>query len=403
MEIQLQPEIEKAIRDIGFKDWTDIQIKSIPLIQQGRDVIGQSLTGSGKTAAFGLPLLEKVVHGAGLQALILAPTRELAEQVSKAMRSFSKYKRMNILPVYGGVAINPQIDLIPRADIIIGTPGRLLDHLERRTLNLSGIKMLVLDEADKMFEMGFVDDVRKIMSMTSRDRQTMLFSATFSRQIEELIHKFMNNPATIKVQAYIGVERIGQYYYNIRQSDKFSLLVHLLQVEEPGLTMIFCGTRRMVEILARNLKAQGINAQPLHGGMSQNKRQRSIDMFHDNKTDILIASDVAARGLDIKNVSYVVNYDIPKTSKEYIHRIGRTARAGTKGKVISLLSEYDHDNFRSVKSDSSIVIEKMDIPEFKRIGFSTQSNRSRRGPDTHSGNRHTKRPNSFRRNFNRRR
>ena len=367
--IHLHPELKKAFLELGFEEMTDIQVKTIPLIQQGKDVIGQSQTGSGKTAAFGFPILEKITHNNGLQALILVPTRELCEQNTTEMRKFSKHKRMNIIAVYGGVSINPQIHSLRQADIVVATPGRMLDHLQRGTVNLGKVKILVLDEADKMFEMGFIEDVKKIISQVPRERQTLLFSATISTQVHDIVNNYMKNPAKIKVQSYVEQEKMAQYFYNVNSRDKFSLLVHILKHESPALTIIFCATRRRVDIVSRNLYKQGIQSQGLHGGLSQNRRKQAIDMFHSKKADILVASDVAARGLDIKNVSHIINYDIPKTSKEYIHRIGRTARAGKEGKVISLLSEQDHENFRNVLGDRSLVIEQLKLPEFQRVPF----------------------------------
>lgn len=365
-EIKLQPELEKAIMDLGFSEFTEIQEKCIPLIQQGKDVIGQSYTGSGKTAAFGFPILEKAVHDKGIQILILVPTRELCNQVAKEMRKFSKYKKMNIVEVYGGASINPQIEHLPRADVVVGTPGRILDHLERRTINFSRVKILVLDEADKMFDMGFIDDIRRIISQVPRQRQTLLFSATMSSEVHELASHYMINPVKIKLQSYLDKNKIIQHYYNVESKDKFSLLVHLMK-KTKGLTLIFCATRRMVDALGRNLEKQGIKARALHGGLTQNRRQQVMEMFHANKLDVLVASDVAARGLDIKGVTYVVNYDIPKTSKDYVHRIGRTARAGSEGKVISLLAPQDHENFRRVLQDRALLVEKINLPTFDRI------------------------------------
>ena len=382
--IHLQPELKKAFEEMGFSEMTEIQVKTIPLIQQRKDVIGQSQTGSGKTAAFGFPILEKVVHNNGLQSLILVPTRELCEQVTTEMRKFAKHKRMNINAIYGGVSINPQFSILRNVDIVVGTPGRILDHLERGTINLSKVKILVLDEADKMFDMGFVEDVHKIISQTPRDRQTLLFSATISKQVHEIVRNYMKNPEKIKTQEYVEESKMAQYFYSVGQRDKFSLLVHILKNEKSSLTLIFCATRNRVDVISKNLYKNGIQALSLHGGLSQNRRKQSIDAFHAGKVDVLVASDVAARGLDIKNVSHVINYDSPKTSKEYIHRIGRTARAGEKGKVISLIAEQDHENFRSVLSDRSIVVEQLKLPDFERVPFVAHSERSSFG---HSGGR----------------
>ncbi len=367
--VHLQPELAKAFEDMGFLELTDIQEKAIPLIQQGRDVIGQSQTGSGKTAAFGFPILEKVAHTRGLQTLILVPTRELCEQVTTEMRKFSKHKRMSIIAVYGGVSINPQIHDLRQADIVVATPGRMLDHIQRGTAQLNKVKILVLDEADKMFEMGFIEDVKKIVSQIPKERQTLLFSATISHQVQEIVKHYMRNPEKVKVQSYVEKNKLAQHFYSVNSRDKFSLLVHILRNEQPGLAIIFCATRNRVDILSKNLYKQGIDSLRIHGGLTQNRRKQAMEMFHSNRASILVASDVAARGLDIKNVSHIINYDVPKTSKEYIHRIGRTARAGTEGKVISLLSEQDHDNFRSVLEDRSLVIEQLKLPEFQRVPF----------------------------------
>ena len=367
--IHLQPELKKAFLELGFEEMTDIQKKSIPLIQEGKDVIGQSQTGSGKTAAFGFPMLEKVQYNHGIQSLVLVPTRELCEQLTSELIKFSKYKRTNITAIYGGVSISPQFGNLRHADIVVGTPGRILDHLQRGTINLSKVSILVLDEADKMFEMGFIDDVKRIISQVPRERQTLLFSATISNQVHDIVQNYMKNPAKIKVQSYVEQEKMAQYFYNVNSRDKFSFLIHILKNEPPKLAIIFCATRKRVDVVGTNLNKNGIRCLILHGGLSQNMRKKSIEMFHKNEAKVLVASDVAARGLDIKNVSHIINYDVPKTSKEYIHRIGRTARAGKEGKVISLISEPDHDNFRNVLGDRSLVVQQLQLPEFQRVPF----------------------------------
>lgn len=376
-EIRLQPELLKAFNELGYSEWTEIQLKTIPLIQEGKDVIGQSYTGSGKTAAFGFPILEKIEPRKGIQSLILVPTRELCEQVTQEMRKFAKHKRTNILSIYGGVAIGPQIDRLPQAEIVVGTPGRILDHIGRHTINLTRVKILVLDEADKMFEMGFIDDVKEIISYVAQNRQTLLFSATISTQVHEIVSNYMKHPVRIKAQSYVDEEKLAQFYYSVSNKDKFSLLLHLIQQKQDGLSIVFCATRNRVDIIAKNLYKQGVNAIAIHGGLSQNRRKRAIDLFHGNKVDILVASDVAARGLDIKNVVQIINYDSPKNSKEYIHRIGRTARAGSEGRVISLISEPDHENFRSVLEDRSLVVDRLELPNFKRIPFFVGERRPR--------------------------
>src|SRR3989344_1570648 len=363
----LQEELVKAVNDLSYAEFTEIQNRTIPLIQEGKDVIAQSQTGSGKTAAFGLPIIEKTVHGQGLQVLILVPTRELCQQVNDEMHKFSKYKRFNIVPVYGGVSINPQIERLRNAEIVVGTPGRILDHIQRHTIVLNKVNILVLDEADKMFEMGFIDDVKKIISYLKDNRQTLLFSATISSQVHHIVKHYMKNPVMIKTRSYIEEGKLIQHYYNVDYKDKLSLLVYLLKKEEKELTIIFCATRRMVDILSKNLYHSGIRTGKLHGGLTQNKRKEAIDMFHAHKFNVLVASDVAARGLDIKNVSHIINYDIPKTSNEYIHRIGRTARAGSHGKVISLFSVNNFDTSGKVLEDRSLVVQKLETPDFQKI------------------------------------
>ncbi len=407
-EIHIQPELEKAIDELGFTELTEIQRRVIPVIQEGNDVIGQSHTGSGKTAAFGLPILERIIHNNGLQVLILVPTRELCEQVTKEMNKFAKYKKMSIIAVYGGVSIGPQFDRLRFADIVVGTPGRILDHINRKTIILNKIKILVLDEADKMFEMGFVDDVNNIISNTPRQRQTLLFSATISQDVHNIVKKYMNNAVKIKLQEHVDKNKLIQYYYQVEAKDKFSLLAHLLKQEATGLTLVFCATRSRVDIINRNLNREKIISQAIHGGLSQNRRKKVMELFHNKKIDVLVASDVAARGLDIKNVKHVINYDIPKTSKEYIHRIGRTARAGEEGKVISLLADADHDNFRRVLEDRTIKVEKLKLPEFERLKYhhvsrsSFEEKRPFHGRNNYNGNRgYIRRDNDKRHGFNR--
>ena len=386
-ELNIQPELAKAIAEMGYTEYTDIQIKSIPLIQAGKDVIGQSFTGSGKTAAFGLPMLERIEHGRGIQCIVLVPTRELCEQVATELKKFSKYKKIHITSVYGGVAINPQMMHLRRTDVVVGTPGRVLDHLSRRTMDLSTVRCVVLDEADKMFEMGFVDDVRDIISHTPKERQTLLFSATMSPEVHEVVKHYMKHPEKVKVQTHVEAGKLTQQYYGVDSKDKFSMLVHTMKQEPAGLKIVFCATRNRADMIGRNLYKNGIKNEVLHGGLSQNKRKYAIDNFHKGEIDVLVASDIASRGLDIKNVNLIINYDLPKTAKEYTHRIGRTARAGQEGKVISLLSHEDHDNFRDILSDRSLVIEKLQLPAFERIAFSARSEGSSSGFGQRQGGR----------------
>jgi ATP-dependent RNA helicase DeaD len=357
------------------------------------------MTGSGKTAAFGVPIAEKAEHGKGIQAAIIGPTRELVHQVSIEMEKFSKHKHLTIATIYGGVSMEPQFSKLRRAEIVVGTPGRMLDHMQRGSLHLNNINTLVLDEADRMLDMGFIDDIKKIISQTPRHRQTMLFSATMPDEIMFIAKRFMNNPIKISGQKYISQHLLKHYYYDIKQEAKLSLLEYIIKKEQPQLAIIFCATRGITDYVARGLEQAEIQARPIHGGMSQASRMSVLDGFHRGQPKILVATDVAARGLDIQNVSHVLNYDIPKTAENFTHRIGRTARFGKKGTTISLLSKQDHDSFRKIVQ--YIDIEKLRLPEdfVPKISYVSQ----RRSFD-HSYNTgfHRKRFGE-RRSFNRRR
>jgi ATP-dependent RNA helicase DeaD len=369
-QLSIQPKLLTKLQEQKFKDLTLIQEKCIPEIIQGKDVVGQAETGSGKTLAFCLPILDKITPGRGLQALVLTPTRELCIQVTDVFKDFGRPLGIRTTSVYGGVSIGPQIHDIRTADVVISTPGRMLDHLRRGTINLHGIQTLVLDETDKMFEMGFIDDVEEIIHHVPQQRQLLMFSATISGDVHGLSRKHLKNPVIIKTQSYVDHSKLKQIYYDIyEQNQKFSLLVHLLNSNTDGLSIVFCGTRRESDAVLKNLARQGINASALHGGMKQQKRSRSLDALKTQKIKVLVATDVAARGLDIKNVTHIYNYDVPKTPTEYVHRIGRTARAGANGKAITLLTERDHDNFRRVQSNDELQIERADIPDFRKVPF----------------------------------
>ncbi len=359
----------KSIKELNFERPSEIQEKSIPLILQGKDVIGKSATGSGKTLAFGAGIIEKVKKGHRIQALVLTPTRELAEQVSQSLKNFSKNYHLRIIDVYGGVSISRQIEEIKHSEVIVGTPGRILDHLQRKTLNLSNLTILVLDEADRMVDMGFLPDVEKIIKSCPKNRQTLLFSATISTDVNYIAEHYMNNPEYISVKSYIEPEKLKQSYYDVQQNSKFSLLVYLLKTDKSNLVMVFCNTKRNTDILARNLQRLGLKATAIHGGKTQNKRNDIMEQFHKGEIRILICTDVAARGLDIKNVSHIYNYDIPKNSTEYIHRIGRTARAGNEGEAISLVTNRDYNNFNRIISNRVFTIVMKDVPPFENLQF----------------------------------
>ncbi len=382
--------IVKVIEEQKFAKPSEIQEKSIPAVVAGKDVIGGSATGSGKTLVFGAGIIQHVERGRGLQSLILTPTRELAEQDAKALEMFSKYKPLEIIAVYGGVSINPQIDALRTADVVVGTPGRILDHLERRTIYLGNVRILVLDEADRMLDMGFIDDVEDIIRHCPHERQTMLFSATITTDISRLAQNYMRNPVEISAESYVDPKKLQQTYYDVPDNMKFSLLVHLLRHEKAGLVMVFCNTRSNVDFVANNLRLNGVDAEAIHGGFSQDKRSKAMENFHAKNVYVLVCTDVAARGLDIKGVSHVYNYDTPKESKQYIHRIGRTARAGNEGNAISILSERDHDNFRRVLRDNELSphMEPMELPQFERAQIRwRQPSRFDRGEGGYRGRR----------------
>jgi ATP-dependent RNA helicase DeaD len=379
-EISFSQPVTQAVKELGYSTWTPIQEATIPLILAGKDIIGQAHTGSGKTAAFGLPIIEKLNPNGKVQALILVPTRELCEQVMQEMRKFAKHKRTSITAVYGGASMGMQIQHLRRTDVVVGTPGRILDHLSRGTFNPDHVKTLVLDEADRMFDMGFIRDMKKIIQRLSTNRQTMLFSATMPDEIKRIAHQHMKHPETIKTQSYVDAGKLSHAYYDLdKQGDqKFGLLVHILKHEKPTLTIVFCGTRRMVDKVERNLNENGVRAHAIHGGLSQNQRKRTLDEFHHGAFHVLVASDVAARGLDIKNVSHIINYDSPRTSNEYIHRSGRTARAGEEGKIISILAPQDYEFFRQVIRDKSLVIPQLPIPKFNPISITNKKGKPER-------------------------
>ena len=366
-KLGLSEQILKLLKIAGFSKPSEIQEKVIPLVLAGKDVIGGSATGSGKTLAFGTGILEKIQKEKGSQVLILTPTRELAEQVGNVFIRFGSYKRLNVAIVYGGVNINPQIRDLRSSEIIVGTPGRILDHLQRGTINLTSLKVLILDEADRMMDMGFIHDVEKIIRNCPKERQTLLFSATISADVEHVAEKHMKNPVRVSAESYITPGKLKQIYYDVPKNLKFSLLVHLLKREVYGLGMVFCNPRHNTNFVANNLKNLSIDAMAIHGGLLQKKRTSVMEKFTERKVYVLVCTDIAARGLDIKGISHVYNYDIPKTSKDYIHRIGRTARAGKEGIAINLLSERDYDNFRNVLKDGSLIIEKEEVPRIEMV------------------------------------
>jgi len=376
-DMNIEKEVLGSLNHIGFEQPTRIQCETIPLIKQGYDVIGQSETGSGKTAAFGIPLVEKVAKGGKIQALVLTSTRELALQIAVNLKEFSRLKGLHVQTVYGGVSMGPQIEGLRKAEIVVGTPGRILDHMQRGNLDLDNLKIFVLDEADKMIDMGFIEDIERIERNIPKNRQTLLFSATMPYSLERIKERFTRNAKKIKTKIKVEESVLKQYYCNIDYKRKFSLLVRLIEKEKPNLAIIFCNSRRDADLVSRNLQNNGINAAVLHGGLSQQRRESVMESFHKGITRFLVATDVAARGLDIKNVTHIFNYNIPKDAEEYTNRIGRTARAGQSGKAISLLVKDDHDSLRRIITNFSYNIEKMEIPDLRLLPFDNRYFRSR--------------------------
>jgi ATP-dependent RNA helicase DeaD len=301
-------------------------------------------------------------------------------QISREMSKFGKYMNFSVATVFGGVAIDPQMDQISRSEIVVGTPGRILDHLGRGTLNISNLKTFALDEADKMVEMGFIEDVNRILSNSNTTRQILLFGATISDEVKNIQSRHMSDTVIAKVELQVKEDLLEQFYYNLQHNEKFSYLVHLLKKEETDRVMIFCSTKATVNVLIKNLRNNGIKSEMIHGDLTQNKRMRVIEGFNKGSPRVLVASAVAARGLDIKNVSHVFNYDLPNDPQEYIHRIGRTARAGEAGIAISLLSKKDHDSFGEILRRYRVNIQKLDLEEFERLKFdSSDFGRGRSG------------------------
>ena len=341
--MNLSDEVLKAVEELGFSEATEIQEKSIPLLMEGRDVIGRSNTGTGKTAAFGIPAIERISREEkkGVEVLILCPTRELAMQACDEIKKFSKYmKWVKPCAVYGGASMEKQIHELKRgANIVVGTPGRVMDHMDRRTLKLGNLKTIILDEADEMLNMGFREDIENILRQIPQERQTVLFSATMPPAIMAITNEYQNNPEIIKIaNKQKTVDTIEQYWFEVAMGRKTDALRLLLLAYEPKASMIFCNTKKMVDELTETLCAKGFKAGGLHGDMKQAQRTQVMDRFKNGKISVLIATDVAARGIDVSGVDVVFNYDLPQDNEYYIHRIGRTGRAGKSGIAYTLIS-----------------------------------------------------------------
>lgn len=352
-ELGLDKSLLKAVKRSGFEEATPIQAETIPLVLAGNDVIGQAQTGTGKTAAFGLPVLQQLnLDLRQIQAVIISPTRELAIQTQEELFHLGKEKRAKVQVVYGGADIRRQIKQLEQhtPHILVGTPGRLLDHIQRGTINLAHVKHLILDEADEMLDMGFLDDIEKIIQAVPAERQTLLFSATMPKEILKIGEKFMVNPQIVKIKAKeLTTDLVDQYFVKTKEFEKFDIMTRLIDVQAPELTIVFGRTKRRVDELSRGLEARGYNAAGIHGDLTQQRRMNVLRKFKNGDLDILVATDVAARGLDISGVTHVYNYDIPQDPESYVHRIGRTGRAGHHGTSVTFVTPNEMDYLRVIE------------------------------------------------------
>lgn len=370
-DLDISKNIQKGIKEVGFEEPTPIQSLTIPKALEGVDIIGQAQTGTGKTAAFGIPLLNKIyLPDKSPQAIVICPTRELSIQVAEEFGKLSTYmNKLKILPVYGGQPIGRQLRVLKKGvHIVIGTPGRLIDHIMRGTLDLSGIDTVVLDEADEMLDMGFRDDIEAILKQTPKNRQTLMFSATMPKSIRNLANKYQNNPEFLKASQHeITVPEIEQMFFEVREKEKLEVLTRLMDLYDVNLALAFCNTKRKVDRLVRDLKSRGYNADGIHGDMRQNQRDKVMDRFRKDKIDILVATDVAARGIDVPNVEVVFNYDVPNDTEYYVHRIGRTGRAGKAGIAFTFVAGKEIYKLRDIQRFTKTRIKQEKIPSLDDV------------------------------------
>jgi len=364
-DLGLSSSLIESISRMGFEEPSPIQAQTIPLALQKKDVIGQAQTGTGKTAAFGIPLIEKIdVKNNNIQAVVVAPTRELAIQVSEELYKIGYHKRSRVLSIYGGQDINRQIrSLKKNPHIIVGTPGRLLDHINRKTVRLNNVHTLVLDEADEMLNMGFIEDIEAILSNVPKERQTLLFSATMPDPIRRIAEKFMTEPELVKVKAKeMTVPNITQYYLEAQERKKFDILTRLLDIQSPELAIVFGRTKRRVDELSEALTLRGYTAEGIHGDLTQAKRMSTLRKFKEGAIEVLVATDVAARGLDISGVTHVYNFDVPQDPESYVHRIGRTGRAGKTGMAMTFVTPRELDIVKNIERTTKRKMERMKPP-----------------------------------------
>ncbi len=361
----LSPAVLKSLEDMGFEEPSPIQTRTIPLIMQGGDLIGQAQTGTGKTAAFGVPIVESLDHRSKrVQALVLAPTRELAIQVSEEITKIGRHSGVKVVPIYGGQSYDRQIRALEHgSQVVIGTPGRVMDHIRRGTLKLDHVKLVVLDEADEMLDMGFIEDVEFILQNVPTERQTLLFSATVPDPIARLAKRYLKKPEHVAISPErLTVPLTDQVYYEVREHEKLDGLSRILDMESAERTIIFCRTKKRVDELAEGLQARGYTAEAIHGDLNQVQRNRVMKRFKDGGSEILVATDVAARGLDIEHVTHVVNYDLPQDTESYVHRIGRTGRAGRTGTALSLVLPKEFRQLRQMERTLRVRLKRRPLP-----------------------------------------
>jgi len=366
----LSEKVLQAIVGMGFEEPSQIQAQAIPVILQGFDIIGQAQTGTGKTLAFAAPVLSMLKPIGKIQALILVPTRELAIQVNDEIVRINQYARFTSIPVYGGQPIDRQLKMLRKGvDIVVGTPGRILDHINRGTIDFSNVRFFILDEADEMLNMGFIDDIRSIIEKLPEERQTMLFSATMPDQIRKLASKHMKpdkkNIAVIK--STMTVSLTEQFFFEVKQRDRFETLCRIIDADEPEITLIFCRTKKGVDELVEGLQSRGYIAEGMHGDMNQNQRILTLKKFKENTIDFLVATDVAARGIDVENISHVINYELPEDVESYVHRIGRTGRANRTGIAYSLVTPREYMMLKLIERTTNSKIKRKNVPSVEDI------------------------------------
>ena len=373
------PALLRAVAEQGYTQPTPIQAQAIPVVLAGRDLLGAAQTGTGKTAGFTLPLLQKLVEKANtshsparhpVRALIITPTRELAAQIEESVRTYGKYTSLKSALVYGGVGMQPQVDALRRGvDILVATPGRLLDHVQQKTVDLRQVQILVLDEGDRMLDMGFIHDIRRILALLPAQRQNLLFSATFPEEIRKLAASFMKNPATVEVaRRNTPAELVAQVAYPVQADQKRSLLAHLVKSNDWRQVLVFVRTKHGANRLAQQLLREGIEADAIHGNKAQNARTRTLAQFKAGSLRVLVATDIAARGLDIEALPHVVNYDMPHVAEDYVHRIGRTGRAGVEGEAVSLVSPEERPLLAAIEKLMNRKVEQRVVSGFHVTG-----------------------------------